>query len=140
MTDNNSDETYQRRAELKNAGENDLAAAIREAIGADPDEPVDVITPQFERQDGINVEWMPDDKMDIYGLSDADDAELEELGLRRWNDDQWLFPVEWYDHIPDGTLIEDINGKVEEFERGVTDDDRRFGVLPFGIRNGENAP
>lgn len=143
MTDDGhegNDESPPNRGVLKEASENDLAAAIREAIGADPDERVDVTTPQFERRDGVEVEWHPKETADVYGLSDADDETLVDLGLRCWKDDLWLFPVEWYDHIPDGTLVETIMGEVEGFEHGETDNDRRFGVLPYGIRNGENAP
>jgi hypothetical protein len=139
MTENN-DEIEPNRGVLAPKGENDLADRIREAIGADDDEVVEIVTPQFERRDGVDVDWVPDTKMDIYGLTDAGDETLKELGLRRWNDDLWLFPAEWYDYIPDGTLVEDINGFVEEFSHGQTDDDRRFGVLAYGIRNGENAP
>jgi hypothetical protein len=43
------------------------------------------------------------------------------------------FPAEWYDHIPEGFEIVTINGAMKPFERGVTDDDRRFGLLAFGI-------
>lgn len=134
MTDEDHDPKYP-VAELVGGGENDLADAIREAIGADPDERIEVVLPQFERTDGVDVDWYPEDRMDIYSLCTASEAELEEVGLRRWAEDEdlWLFPSEWYDHIPDGTLIEDINGNVEEFEHGKTDPDRRFGVLPYGI-------
>lgn len=45
----------------------------------------------------------------------------------------WLFPAEWYDTIPNGCPITDINGCVELFERGVTDDDRRYGLLAYGV-------
>ena len=128
-----SDDDPKPVAKLKTAGEDDFAAALREAIGADPDEPVEVVTPQFERHDGVGVDWTPDDRMDIYGLVNADEETVEELGLRKWSDNHWLLPAEWYDHIPDGTILESINGEVFEFEHGVSDDDRRFGVLPYGI-------
>ena len=129
-----SDATNDNR--LAHSDESDLAAAIREAIGAEPDEPIGVSTPQFERTDGVSVDWRPSSKMDIYGLRECSQEELEDLGLRRWSDNLWLFPAEWYEHIPAGTLIEDINGKVEEFRPGETDDDRRAGVLAYGIRRG----
>lgn len=45
----------------------------------------------------------------------------------------WLFPAEWYDSIPNGFPVTDINGCIELFERGKTDDDRRLGLLAFGI-------
>ena len=138
MTDNDQQETgpRQRVAQLSDKGENDLADAIREAIGADPDESVEVALPVFNRNDGVEVDWFPEDRMDIYSLCNADEETLKDLGLRPWNEEHthWLFPAEWYDHIPEGTFVETINGAVEEFEHGATDDDRRFGVLPYGIR------
>lgn len=44
-----------------------------------------------------------------------------------------LFPAEWYASIPAGFPIVDINGKLEDFEPGKTDDDRRFGLLAYGV-------
>ena len=45
----------------------------------------------------------------------------------------WLLPAEWYDAIPNGFPVTDIFGCIEQFERGKTDDDRRFGLLAFGV-------
>lgn len=45
----------------------------------------------------------------------------------------WLFPYQWYPHIPEGMELLDINGETELFKKGVTDDDMRFGVLAYGI-------
>lgn len=119
---------------LKDAAESDLAARIRAAIGATPTEDVAVTTPQFERTDGKEIDWYPEDPMDIYGLIRADTQTLLDLGMQNWNGEIWLFPAQWYDHIPDGTLIVDINDRIETFEHGVTDNDRRFGALPYGIK------
>lgn len=66
-------------------------------------------------------------------------GELRELGLQPWDepdDDGYvlmLFPAEWYDNIPDGFIVTDINRKPKVFRGGYTDDDRRMGVLPYGI-------
>lgn len=45
----------------------------------------------------------------------------------------WLFPFEWYDHIPDGYMVTTISEHVEPFKRGETDNDKRFGCLAYGI-------
>jgi len=45
----------------------------------------------------------------------------------------WLFPGTWYQHIPNGFPIVDIFGVLDEFERGKTDDDIRYGCLAFGV-------
>jgi len=67
------------RGVLKPKGENDLADAIRDAVGADDDETVEVVTPQFDRRDGVDVDWTPDTVDDVYGLT-AMDAVVTELG------------------------------------------------------------
>jgi hypothetical protein len=58
---------------------------------------------------------------------------LIELGLGNWNGKLMLFPKEWYNAIPKDFPIESINGEIEPFEPGVTDDDIRFGYLAYGI-------
>jgi len=45
----------------------------------------------------------------------------------------WLFPAEWYDAIPNGFPLTCIDGTIEQFVRGKTDDDRRFGMLAYGL-------
>lgn len=98
---------------------------------------INLITPQFDREDDVDVMDAPASRRDFEALRECDDDELAELGLRRWSEDLWLFPHEWYDHIPKGFEIETINDKLEAFDPGQTDNDKRFGVLAYGIRNGE---
>lgn len=47
--------------------------------------------------------------------------------------DVWLFPSEWYNSIPNGFKLISISGENHLFEKGKTDDDRRFGCLAYGI-------
>lgn len=120
--------------ELPPADESEFAAAVRDAIGAGPDEEVIVVTPQFERTDGVEPGDPPLTEADFDELRDLDRDELLERGLRPWGmDDLWLFPGEWYPHIPAGLEVTDINGETEAFEPGVTDDDIRHGVLAYGL-------
>jgi len=93
-------------------------------------------TPQFEREDGKEPRPAPDREEDWEALREATDEELANLGLRKWSDDLWLFPHEWYDEIPVAFRIETINDRTEKFSPGTTDNDKRFGVLPYGVRNG----
>ena len=70
-------------------------------------------------------------------------GERRELGLRPWGtvDDSdiesgpclWILPGEWYDELPEGYEFVSILGEVVKFEAGVSDDDIRFGLLPYGI-------
>ena len=64
---------------------------------------------------------------------------LKAIGCCAWDEPDakgnqlWLFHAEWYSHIPAGFAVTDIFGDTEAFEPGVTDDDRRFGVLSYGV-------
>ena len=66
----------------------------------------------------------------------VDDEALVRIGVGVWDTTDttihYLFPAEWYDHIPAGYEIVDISERVEAFEPGKTDDDRRGGMLAYG--------
>lgn len=108
------------------------------AIDLQPGEKLEIMTPQFERTDGVQV-TTPDfiSIADFEALPTKDATTLKALGLGIWDKDangtHWLYPAEWYSRIPDGLEILSINGEVEIFKRGETDDDRRFGMLAFGF-------
>lgn len=111
-------------------------------------------TPQFRREPGAPAPAAPPQDAQAWeDLRKLDRKALRELGLRPWNDPTaddsenahdakdsplktyvlMLFPGEWYEHIPEGYKIVDIFGVREVFEAGTTDNDIRFGCLPFGI-------
>ena len=123
---------------MLDADDPDFARKLREAIGAKPGETVQFVTPQFDRTDGLTVPNPQD--IDWPNIHAMPEATLKALGCKKWDapdaagDVLWLFPAEWYDAIPDGLPVIDINGCTEAFERGVTDDDRRFGCLAFGFK------
>jgi hypothetical protein len=106
------------------------------AIGLQPGEKLEIMTPQFERTDGVQVPVLVDFK-DWENLHKKDGATLLALGFGMWNETEkgkhWLFPKEWYDIIPDGYQITYISGEQGEFKRRKTDDDYRFGCLAFGF-------
>jgi len=133
---------------LATSDESELAAKIREAIGATSDEEVRFRTPQFERgpmdpepaKAQRYRQWWEDLRtLDLIGL--------KELGCGQWNDPTdddanpgefdggtlMLFPGEWYSMIPPGFEIITISDKRESFSPGETDDDIRFGCLSYGI-------
>lgn len=112
------------------------------AIGTQPGETIQIITPQFERTDGVQVPVLIDFN-DWENLHKKDEATLRALGFGVWDKDEngthWLFPKEWYSIIPDGFVVTDINGEKEVFKRGQTDDDYRFGCLAFGFIQKEGS-
>lgn len=97
---------------------------------------INIITPQFDRDDGLAVTYRPKGAADLDRIKQLPHEDMIKLGLGVWehvNDcTHYLFPAEWYDCIPDGYLVTFIDGSTEPFVRGETDDDRRFGMLPFG--------
>lgn len=120
--------------ELKNSDENELARMIRHAIGAGDYEKVMVKTPIFNRTDGKVIKIFPTSASDLDNLKKAPDHVLKMIGLQQWEKGHWLYPVEWYDHIPNGYIVTAISGEDEPFEHGKTDDDRRCGALPYGFK------
>jgi hypothetical protein len=120
----------------------DFANQLMAAIGAKTGGEINLIAPQFDRTDGLVV---PIPLMDFAKLPALSIDTLHAIGCKRWDapDDQrrvlWLFPAEWYDHIPDGTEVVDINLQTKAFKRGETDDDRRFGCLSYGFYRAEDG-
>jgi len=122
--------------ELAFGDTNPLAAKIREAIGAGPFEQVQIVTPQFTRTNGRQVTVFPTGPAFLDALKTAPTEILADCCMVPWDEESkvWLFPGEWYPHIPEGYMVTDINGNDEPFEKGKTDDDIRFGCLSFGFR------
>ena len=120
-----------------------FAEDFAKAIGLQPGETLEIMTPQFERTDGMQVP-VPDMSIDDFRqLATRDEATLKAMGLGIWDRDDkgthWLFPAEWYDRIPDGLEIVSINKKTEVFKLGETDDDQRFGMLSFGFMQAQGG-
>jgi hypothetical protein len=107
---------------------------VRDALDMDEDETLEIKTPQFDRRDGVEPEEPPLTEEEFDQLRELSTEELSELGLRKWDESGlMLFPHEWYPHIPDGVTVTDINGETYEFDRTCASDDKRFGVLAYGI-------
>lgn len=106
------------------------------AVGLQPGDTLEIMTPQFERVDGVQVPVLVDFN-DWANLHKKDEVTLRALGFGVWDESEngkhWLFPKDWYSSIPDGHPIVYISGEEEKFKRGETDDDYRFGCLAFGF-------
>lgn len=119
-----------------NADSPDFAEQFCEAIGVEPGGTIEIVTPQFKRTDGL-VPPLP--QVNFAELSNLPAETLKAIGCQKWDEPNadgethWLYPHEWYGIIPDGTPIVSISGEKELFQRGVTDDDMRFGALAYGF-------
>jgi hypothetical protein len=109
---------------------------FRDAIGAKPGEAIEFRTPQFKREDGLIV---PKPLVDFAKLPSLSEATLKEIGCQKWDEPDadgnilWLYPYEWYDHIPEGHVMRCIDGTDEPMKHGETDDDMRCGALAYGF-------
>lgn len=130
----------------------DLVGAISaamEAEGIPRPSGVRILTPQFHRgPDDPKPVAPPTDRAGFKALSKLPIAELRAMGLGQWNDPSkpdknakevfrrntlMLLPGEWYDAVPDGTVLHSIDGDREVFLRGETDNDIRYGCLAYGV-------
>lgn len=116
----------------------DFAEKLTAAIGLKPGSGVNFHTPQFFRGDGSPVLWFPRNAADIERLRLCDRGTLMQLRMAPWEKNHWLFPGEWYDHIPKGFPVKAICGETAPFSKETHDDDIRFGCLAYGIEVGGN--
>lgn len=139
---------------------NELVKWLKENIG----DSITIITPQFERTTKLEYEWKPQTIEQFKSVvNNAPWNILKGLGFGKWDtmnnlikenipkpkhnelrkaptklldidEDVVLFPGEWYDIIPDGFMVTGLYGEQYPFKHGESDDDIRFGCLPYGIR------
>lgn len=123
---------------MLDAGDSDFVEQLTKALGLNPGESVNIVTPQFTRTDGRAITYFPCTIEEYAALPQYREDTLKKMGCQKWERKEdtilWLFPHEWYSVIPDGLMITDIFWNEEVFERGKTDDDIRFGALSFGFK------
>ena len=112
----------------------DFAEKLAKALGVEEGQAFRIMGPQFERTDGRTVDYIPTTMHEFLAIQKADEAALRELGLQKWDEGHWLYPSEWYEHIPAGLPIVTISDEIETFQPGITDNDMRFGVLAYGFK------
>lgn len=111
----------------------DAEEIVKETIGLRKEDKLEIITPQFDRTDGIVISYFPRTVEEFDGLKTISDAGLRAIGCQKFDDKLWLYPAEWYWNIPNGYKIMCLDGCEEMFVPGKTDDDKRFGALAFGF-------
>jgi len=140
-----------------------------------------ISTPQFDRLEKRDYEYVPYTKDQFYGVIqkapwdilkgmgfskwDSMNNLIEENNLRKEGDkieipfinsdgtftvdngkknlqseplendeDVILFPGEWFNSIPKGFILTGLFGESYEFDKNTSDDDTRYGCLPYGFR------
>lgn len=110
---------------------------LKAAIGVKDGDKIEITTPQFDRDDGKKITYFPKTIEEYEFLKEFSEANLRKLGLGVWDKNEegihWLYPCEWYNYIPDGMMVTDIMENEETFEKGVSDNDKRFGMLAYGF-------
>lgn len=115
----------------------DFSTKLITAIGAKEGEVIEVTGPQFTRTDGLEV---PLPVCDFAKMPDLAEETLLAIGCQKWNEpDQngnvtWLYPHEWFPHLPKGLDIVSITGSKATFDPESTDNGMRFGALSFGFK------
>lgn len=85
-------------------------------------------------EDRIRYRYEPPEA--LFGvLQYFEPPELRAFGLSLWSENSglWLFPHEWYEHIPDGFVCTKITGGEFAFSPDEADKDNRYGALAYGI-------
>ncbi len=115
-----------------------LADAIIEAVGAKEGEAINILTPQFERIEPRKIVFIPTGRKEFNMMQHLPEKELLEMGVGIWEKENgyvhYLYPGEWYESIPEGYGVLTISGKVKEFHKATSDNDIRFGCLPYGFK------
>lgn len=93
--------------------------------------------PKFKRVDGRAVSYRPKTAVEFDALKHMSASNLRHIGCRLWDDfagqRHWLYPPEWYDHIPQDYVVVFADGRKEVFEHGVTPRFKEIGALAFGF-------
>ena len=114
-----------------------FTANLIKALGIKPGDKINFIAPQFERVDGRAITYLPYTPEEYKALKNLEPTSLIKIGCQKWNEKEgkihWLYPHEWYDHIPNDTEVVSISGEVEKFKHGETDNDKRYGALAYGF-------
>ena len=116
----------------------DFGEKLRAALDLRKGEQIEIVTPQFERVDGVKPNSGPP-LFNFSALSSLSVAQIKALGCGLWSEPDendnvlWLYPKEWYDAVPEGQIVHFIDGDSAPFEHGTTDDDYRCGCLAFGF-------
>tara|TARA_R110002051_G_scaffold257868_1_gene316891 strand:+ start:21714 stop:22124 length:411 start_codon:yes stop_codon:yes gene_type:complete len=123
---------------------NELVAAL----GLKKGDVIEITGSQHHRDYDLEIDFIPQDQKELEAvMSTASKENLIKMGCAIWTsykekedrtylkkgEYHYLFPGEWYNHLPQGFEMVNIFGEKEKFVPGESDDDIRFGCLPYGF-------
>lgn len=102
---------------------------------------IKIYTSPINRLEPIQDNYIPKNKEEFMAFMDsATNKQLLDVGflIFDYTDESekyglFLFPGKWYDVIPNWLEVTGINLKSKIFIHGVSDDDTRFGCLPYEV-------
>jgi hypothetical protein len=113
---------------------------LSDALGLEPGDSVEIITPQFHRTpDMAPPPGLPATDDEWRQLASMSIVEARERGFGSWDGGLFLLPGEWYRHIPPWLNVECISGEKSAWGEEERDSDIRFGFLPYGVRLGPSS-
>lgn len=89
------------------------------------------------RPQPVKIRYTPTTVEEFELLRTFDFYTLIDMGCRIWTRTEWvtvwLFPVEWYDYIPEGMSVITLGVDVKPFYKKDFPKDPRIGLLNFGF-------
>ena len=110
---------------------------LRAALGMKEGDELRAAYPIFNRTDDVIVSYIPNTEQEYDALGLLSDESLEKIGCQLWEDKGhqalWLFPMQWYEDIPEGYPVVTIMDERKPFKLSEMSCDARGGALAFGF-------
>ncbi len=131
----------------------ELISFLENDLGLKKGSKLTIDSSPIKREYDITIKFIPETKEELQVIIDtAPRPILKQMGIRIWRSYEdckknkeippkyltpgmvhYLYPKEWYTTLPNGINVIDIGGKLEKFKRDISDDDARYGCLPYGF-------
>ena len=123
-----------------------------DTLGFKQGDTINIQTPHFHRDSPIEINLIPYTKEELeLVIQTASKENLKKMGIGIWDSYEqvmleegkspylkegeyhYLFPGEWFKHLPDGFIVIGLNGEQYPFDKTTSDDDIRYGCLSYGF-------
>ncbi|MBY0560146.1 hypothetical protein [Hyphomicrobium sp.] len=134
---------------IAEATDPEFVADLAKALGWVGIDRFTLLKPMFKRTDGRQVSYRPTKQAEYDALPSLSEESLKKIGCKLWDSwyggaRHWLYPPEWFPHIPNGHAVVFTNGRKDAFDMHTTSSEREIGALSFGfiqqLEPGINCP